>query len=146
MGTESVFLQWGLIHTYHAVPLPCRVAKGKILCLSHLIYTVPPCLIHTCNAAPMSCPCHATTMPFCKRLLKVTAQRGLGAACVEWYRPSRDGMWAACPGSGSSGYHAELHEDCYRKHTNPLNCRTSSLDISGDHADFHEGNGAVGKW
>jgi hypothetical protein len=26
----------------------------------------------------------------------------------------------------SSGYHAEFHEGCYQKHTNPLNCRTSS--------------------
>jgi hypothetical protein len=28
----------------------------------------------------------------------------------------------------------------------PLNCRTSSSDISGYHADFHEGHGAVGEW
>jgi hypothetical protein len=39
----------------------------------------------------------------------------------------------------SSGCHAEFHECCYRKHTNPLNCRTSSLDISGYHPEFHEG-------
>jgi hypothetical protein len=32
------------------------------MCLSHLIYTVRPCLIHTCHAMP--CPCHAPTMPF----------------------------------------------------------------------------------
>jgi hypothetical protein len=25
-------------------------------------------------------------------------------------------------------------------------CRTSSSDISGYHADFHEGHGAVGEW
>jgi hypothetical protein len=30
----------------------CRAAKG-LKCLSHLIYTVRPCLIHTCHAAPM---------------------------------------------------------------------------------------------
>jgi hypothetical protein len=29
----------------HAVPLPCRAAKG-LECVSHLIYTVRPCLIH----------------------------------------------------------------------------------------------------
>ena len=34
----------------HAVPLPCRAAKGFGMCLSHLIYTVRPCLIHTCHA------------------------------------------------------------------------------------------------
>jgi hypothetical protein len=35
------------------------------MCLSHLIYTVRPCLIHTCHAMP--CPCHAPTMPFFSR-------------------------------------------------------------------------------
>jgi hypothetical protein len=30
----------------HAVPLTCRAAKGFRMCLSHLIYTVRPCLIH----------------------------------------------------------------------------------------------------
>jgi hypothetical protein len=39
------------------------------MCLSHLIYTVRPCLIHTCHAAPMPCSDHAV-------LLKVTAQHG----------------------------------------------------------------------
>jgi hypothetical protein len=36
------------------------------------------------------------------------------------------------------GYHAEFHE-IYQKHTNPLNCRTSSSDITGYRADFHDG-------
>jgi hypothetical protein len=30
--------------------------------------------------------------------------------------------------------------------TNPLNCRTSSSDISGYHAEFHEGHGTIGEW
>jgi hypothetical protein len=55
-------------------------------------------------------------------------------------------MWATCPRSASSGYHAEFHEGCYQKHTNPSNCRTSSSDISGYNADFYEGHGTVGKW
>jgi hypothetical protein len=33
-------------------------------------------------------------------------------------RPSRDGLWATCPRSASSGNHAEFHEDCYQKHSN----------------------------
>ena len=37
------------------------------MCLSHLIYTVLPCLIHTCLAMTIPCPCHALTMPFCSR-------------------------------------------------------------------------------
>ena len=32
-------------------------------------------------------------------------------------RPSRDGLWATCPLSASSSYHAEFHEDCYQKLT-----------------------------
>jgi hypothetical protein len=28
-------------------------------------------------------------------------------------------LWATCPRSASSGYHADFHEDCYQKHTNP---------------------------
>jgi len=39
----------------YAVPLPCRAAKVLECVFSHLIYTVRPCLIHTC---------HALTMPF----------------------------------------------------------------------------------
>ena len=50
----------------HVVPLPCRAAKG-LECLSQLIYTVRPCLIHTCHAMPMPCSDHAV-------LLKATAQ------------------------------------------------------------------------
>jgi hypothetical protein len=82
-------------------------------------------------------------------------------------RRSNDGLWATCPRSASSGYLAESHEDCYQKHTNPphndpytndckewqqhttkkddlLNYWTSSSNISGYHADFHEGHGTDG--
>jgi hypothetical protein len=87
-------------------------------------------------------------------------------------RPLRDGLWAACPRSASSGYHAEFHEVVVRsipmsdaggqcetkqrlswmrkrvvaahyKKYDPLHCWTSSSDISGYHADFHEGHGTV---
>jgi hypothetical protein len=57
-----------------AAPMPSR--QGFRMCLSHLIYTVRPCLIHTCHAAPMPCYHHAV-------LLKAMAQ------C------RRDGLWAA---------------------------------------------------
>jgi len=39
------------------------------MCLSHLIYTVQPCLIYTCHAAPMPCCDHAI-------FLKAMAQHG----------------------------------------------------------------------
>jgi hypothetical protein len=55
------------------------------------------------------------------------------------------------PCLASSGIHTEFHKGCYQKHTNALNCRTSSSDISGYHADFHEdtalsGNGRGTAW
>jgi hypothetical protein len=73
----------GLIHTYHAVPMPrpchspaisCRY--GFRLCISHLIYT--------CHAAPVPCHDHA--------VLKATYQghgtarlgRGMGMAWHVW--------------------------------------------------------------
>jgi hypothetical protein len=46
-------------------------------------------------------------------------------------------MWATCPLSASSGYHTEFQEG-YQKQTSLLNCRTSSSDISGYHAEFYE--------
>jgi hypothetical protein len=55
-------------------------------------------------------------------------------------------MWATCPRSSSSGYQAEYNEGGYQKNINLLNCRTSSSDISGYHADFHKGHGTVGEW
>jgi hypothetical protein len=55
-------------------------------------------------------------------------------------------MWATCPHSATSSYHAEFYEGCYQKHTNPLKLRTSSLDMLGYHVDFHEGHGTVGEW
>jgi len=66
------------------------------MCLSHLIYTVRPCLIHTCHAMPMPCSDRAV-------LLKATT------------RPSRDGLQATCSRSASSGYHAEFHEVVSRR-------------------------------
>jgi hypothetical protein len=86
---------------------------------------------------------------------------------------SRDGLWATCPHLASSSYHAEFHEvvirsipisdaggQCETKHRlswtrkrvvaahnkkdDLLHCWTSSSDISGYHADFHEGHDTIG--
>jgi len=132
---------------------PCRGAKG-LECLFHLIYTVRPCLIHTCHAAPMPSP----TMPFFSR---------------PRYSIAVERRHVSCKRSASSGYHAEFHEvvftripipdaggQCETKHRLSwtrkrvvaahykkdvlLHCWTSSSDISGYHTDFHEGHGTVG--
>ena len=56
-------------HPCHSPAMPCQ--QGFRMCLSHLIYTVRPCLTHTfhAHAAPMPCFDHAV-------LLKATAQHG----------------------------------------------------------------------
>ena len=58
--------------------MPCR--EGFRMCLSHLIYTVRPFLIHTCHAVPMPCSGHTV-------LLKATAWSEHGMASVNQTRP-----------------------------------------------------------
>ena len=65
--------------------MPCR--QGFRLCLSHLIYTVRSCLIHTCCAMTMPRACRAPTLPFWKRLHGIAGEkhgRGMGTACYVW--------------------------------------------------------------
>jgi hypothetical protein len=136
----------------HAVRLPCCAAKG-LECVFPIWFTQCGCVWFTL-AMPWPCRTHAMLWP-CR------SSQGHSTA-----RLSRDGPWATCPRSASSGYHAELHKDCYQKHTNPphsdpylrlqrvvaahykkddlWNWWTSILDISGYHADFHGGHGNVG--
>ena len=54
------------IHTTHAVPLPCRAAKG----LEYVFPTQCGCVWFT---LAMICPCHALTMPFFSRPRHSTA-------------------------------------------------------------------------
>jgi hypothetical protein len=80
----------------HAVPLPCRAAKG-LECVFPIWFT--QCgRVWLTLVMPRTCP--APTMPLYSRPRHTTA----------------------VPRSASSGYHAEFHEGCYQKHTNPR-CR-----------------------
>jgi hypothetical protein len=152
-ATEQIKADSHIACRAHAVSLPCRAANG-LECVFPIWFTQCGRVWFT---LAMPRPCHALTMTFFSRPRHSTAVKR---------RPSRNGLWATCPRSASSGYHAEFHEDCYQKHTNPphndpylrlqrvvathyknddlLNCWTSSSDISGYHADFHEGHGTVG--
>ena len=124
------------------------------MCLSHLIYIVRPCMIHTCHAAPMSSP----TMPFFSRPGHSTAVERLPVGYLLAF-----GFFQLPRGVPRS----------YQTHTN-LRCRwpvfnktpfartrkrvvaahykkddllhrwTSSSDISGYHADIHERHGTIG--
>jgi hypothetical protein len=124
------------------------------MCLSNLIYTVRPCLIHTCHAMPMPRPCHALTMPFSSRPEHGTAVERRPVPYVsafgyfrlpsrvprrllsESYQPSSQ---LSIPTTVKSGSTLQKNDDL-------LNCWTSGSDISGYHADFHEECGAVGTW
>jgi hypothetical protein len=130
-----------------AVPLPCHAVPLRVYNVSFLFD------LHSAAVSDshLTCRAHALLWP-CR------SSQGHGTA-----RPSRDGLWATCPRSASS---AEFLEDCYQKHTSSshndpyprlqrvvaacykkddlLNCWTSSSDISGYHAELHEGHGTVG--
>jgi hypothetical protein len=58
-----------------------------------MIYTVRPCLIHTCHAAPMPCCNHAV-------LLNVTAQHGRRETAVLCCGLEKNGMVRAWHGHG----------------------------------------------
>jgi hypothetical protein len=75
----------------HAVPLPCRAAKG-LECLSHLIYTVRPCLI-----SHLPCRTHAMLRLCCSSQGHSTA------------RPSLDGRAVLCCGLEKNGVFIERH-------------------------------------
>ena len=112
-------------------------------------------MIHTCHAMPMPRPCHAPTMPFFSRPRHSTAverrpvgylpafgffrlPRGVPRRLLsEAYQSSSQRSILTSVKSGSS---------TLKKKDDLLNSWTSSSDISGYHADIHEGHGTVGAW
>jgi hypothetical protein len=120
--------------------------------------------LHSTAVSDSHLPCRAHTM-----LRPCHSSQGHGTA-----RPSRDSLWATCPRSASSSYHAEFHKvvssskpisdaggQCETKHLSwtrkrvvaayykkedLLNCWNSSSYISGYHGDFHEGHGTIRAW
>jgi len=124
------------------------------MCLSHLIYTVRPCLIHTCPVMPMSRPYHSLTMPFFSRPRHSTAveRRPVGyIPAFGFFRLPRgvprrllseaqqSSSQRSIPTTVKSGNSTTKKDDL-------SNCWTSSSDISGYHAEFHEGHVTVGAW
>jgi hypothetical protein len=122
------------------------------MCLSHLIYTVRPCLIHTCHAMPMRRSDHAV-------LLKATAQHvrretvcGLPARfrlLPATMRSSTKVVIRHIPVSDAGGQCETKHRlSRTRKRVVAAHYKKDDLlpssDISGYHADFHEGHGTVG--
>jgi hypothetical protein len=129
------------------MPFLCHAVPLRVQIVSFLFD------LHSAAVFDSHMPCRSRTTPRpCSsgsdfprpRHSAVWAQHVHSMACVNYHRSCRDGMWATCPRSASSGYHAEFHQVRYQKHTNPLNCRASISDISGYHADFYERHGTVG--
>ena len=87
----------------HAVPLPCRAAKG-LECVFPIWFTQCG---HVWFTLAIPRPCHALTMLFFSRPRHSTAVERQPVG----YLPAFDFF---------SGYHTEFHEVCYQKHTNPL--------------------------
>ena len=128
------------------------------MCLSHLIYTVRPCLVHTCHVIPMPCSDRAV-------LLKATAQhvrRETACGLLARFRllpaTTRSSMKVAIRSTpiSDAGGQCETKQRLswtrkrvvaarYKKDSS-LNCWTSSSDISGYHTDFHGGHSTIGAW
>ena len=131
----------------HAFPLPCRAAKG-LECLSHLIYTVRTFLIHTCHAATMPSP----TMPlFSRPRYSTTVDRLLARVRL------LPAIMRSSTKFLSDAYQSQMQVASVKPNTVCMDeeksgsstlqkrlSRTSSSDISGYHADIHEGHGTVG--
>jgi hypothetical protein len=128
------------------------------MCLSHLIYTVWPCLIHTCHAMPMPCSYHAL-------LLKATAQHARRETACGLPAHSRflplttrsstkvviriipiSDAGGQCESKQRLSWTRKRVVAAHYKKGDLLNCWTSSSDISGYHTDFHEGLGTIGAW
>jgi hypothetical protein len=115
--------------------------------------------LHSAAVFDSHLSCRAHAIPDHDILLKAAAQHGR----------LEEGLWANCPRSASSDYHAEFHEivirripisdaggQCETKHRLPWTRKREvaahykkddllpSSDISGYHADCHEGHGTVG--
>ena len=89
------------------------------MCLSHLICTVRPFLIHTCHAMP--CPCHAPTMPFFSR-----PQHGRLSTVVLCCGLEKNGMVGAWHGHGMASVN-QTRPHCANQmgktHSKPLAAR-----------------------
>ena len=111
--------------------------------LSYLIYTVRPCLIHTCHAAPMPSP----TMPLFSRPLHSTAFERLLARVRLLPATTRSSTKL------SDAYQSQMQVASVKPNTVCMDeenscsstlqkrlSRTKSSDIVGYHADIHEGH------
>jgi hypothetical protein len=130
----------------YAVPLPCCAAK----CLDRvfpILFTQSGRVWFThvmrrpCRARAMPRPCRSKSDFSMPRHSAAWAWHGrisIGLPKTACVRPAPVRLLPATTRSFTKFVN--------QRHTNPLDCRTSSSDISGYHADLHEGHGTVGEF
>jgi len=106
-----------------------------------------------CHAMPMPRPCPALTMPFFSRPRHSTAVERRPVSYLSTFSffrlprgVSRILLSEACQSSQRSIPTTVKSGSSTPQKDDMLNCWTSSSDISGYHADFHERHGTVGAW
>jgi len=126
------------------------------MCLSHLIYTVRPCLIHTCHAMLMLYSDHAVLLKDTPQHVRRETACGLSSRfrlLPATTRSSTKVVIRRIPISDAGGQCETKYRlswtkkrmvAAHYKKDDLLHCWTSSSDISGYHADIHEGHGTVG--
>ena len=140
----------------HAVPLPCRAAK----CLEFIF----PIWFTQCSRVwftlAMPCPYYAPTMPFCSRSRHSTSverrpagylpafgffrlSRGVTRRLLSDTYQSQMQVASVKPNTVCHGRGTRQVAVHYKK-DDLLHCWTSSSDMSGYHACFHEGHGTIG--
>ena len=98
------------------------------MCLSHLIYTVRPCLIHTFHVIPMPCSDHAV-------LFKATAQHGRLLTAVLCCGLEKNGMVGAW-----HGYDMESLNQTRTHCVNQMG-KTHSKPLAARHGTARHGRG-----
>ena len=127
------------------------------MCLSHLIYTVRLCLIHTCHAMPMPCSDHAVLLKATAHHVQRETAYGL-PACVRLLATTQSStkvVISSIPISDAGGqcetkqclsWMRKRVVAAHYKKDDLLNRWTSGSDISDYRVDFHEGHSTVGAW
>jgi hypothetical protein len=132
----------------HAVPLPCHAAKG-LECVFPIWFTQCGRVWFT---LAMPRPCHALTVPFFSRPWHSTVvkRRPVGyLPAFGFFRLPHGVPWRLLSEAYQSSSQWSIHTTVKSGSSTlqkgrSVNCWTSSSDISGYHADFHEGHGTVG--
>jgi hypothetical protein len=128
----QVWLERCLKANSHTIPCRSHAVPLRVLIVTHLIYTLRPCLIHTCHDHVVL---KATSQGHS------TARHGHGMS--ELASAIHRRYMGVLPAFGFFRLLRRVPRRLLSEAYQSVNCRTISSDISGYHADFHEGHGTV---